>query len=85
MQDLINPIFQSKQNFEVAFIDGLESMLEHDELGVFILVLANALFDYKLWKRLKPKLADKFEQLKSRPITGAPDDVDVFNQLIKLN
>ena len=85
MQDLINPIFQSKQNLENAFIDGLESMLEHDELGVFILVLANALFDDKLWKKLRPALAKKFEQLKSNPITGAPDDVDVFNQLTQLN
>jgi len=75
MQDLIDPIFQSKQNLETAFIDGLESMLENDELGVFILVLANALFDDKLWKILKPALAKKFEQLKSCPITGAPDDV----------
>ena len=85
MQDLIDPIFQSKQNLESAFIDGLESMLENDELGVFILVLANALFDDKLWKILKPALSNKFEQLKSCPITGAPDDVDVFNQLTKLN
>jgi len=82
MQDLI---FQSKQNFETAFINGLDEMLEHDELGVFILVLANALFDDKLWKKLKPKLAKKFEQLKTQPITGAADDVDVFNQLIKLD
>ncbi len=82
MQDLI---FQSKQNFETAFTNGLDEMLEYDELGVFILVLANALFDDKLWKKLKPKLANKFEQLKSQPITGAADDVDVFNQLIKLD
>ncbi|MEO1890390.1 MAG: hypothetical protein ABGX45_01720 [Candidatus Thioglobus sp.] len=85
MQDLIDPIFQSKQNLETAFIDGLESMLENDGLGVFILVLANALFDDKLWKKLKPALAKKFEQLKSCPIIGAPDDVDVFNQLAQLN
>ncbi len=85
MQDLINPIFQSTQNFEAAFVDGLDKMLENDELGVFILVLANALFNDKLWKKLKPKLAEKFEQLKSQPITGAPDDVNVFNQLIKLD
>ncbi|MCS5586240.1 MAG: hypothetical protein NZ702_01930 [Gammaproteobacteria bacterium] len=85
MQDLINPIFQSTQNFESAFVDGLDKMLENDEVGVFILVLANALFDDKLWKKLKPKLAEKFKQLKSQPITGASDDVDVFNQLIKLD
>lgn len=85
MQDLINPIFQSTQNFETNFVDGLDKTLENDELGVFILVLANALFDDKLWKKLKLKLANKFEQLKSQPITGAPDDVNVFNQLIKLD
>jgi len=85
MQDLINPIFQSPENLESAFVDGLDNMLAQDELGVFILVLANALFDDKLWKLLKPKLIKKFEHLKSQPITGADDDVAVFNKLIKLD
>ncbi len=85
MQDLIPPIFQKKQNFERAFVDGLDNMLAHDELGVFILVLANALFDDELWKTFKPKLTEKFEQLKSQPIVGAPDDVAVFNQLLALD
>ena len=85
MKELINPIFQSKTAFEQAFIDGLDAMLEHDELGVFILVLANAIFDEKLWKVLKPKLANKFEKLKNLPTTGAPDDVNVFNQLKQID
>ncbi len=81
MQNLINPIFQSIDNFEKAFINNLDKMLENDELGVFILVLANGVFDEKIWKALKPKLIDKFEYLKTQDITGAPDDVAVFNQL----
>jgi len=85
MKELINPIFQSQTAFEQAFIDGLDAMLEHDELGVFILVLANAIFDEKLWEVLKPKLAKKSEILKNIPTTGAPDDVNVFNQLKQID
>ena len=85
MQDLINPVFQSNTEFEQAFVNGLENMLENDELGVFILVLANAIFDEKIWQKLKPALLKKFEQLKTQEITGATDDIAVFNQLLKLN
>ena len=85
MNELINPIFQSNSNFEQAFIDGLEKMLESDELGVFILVLANAVYDEKIWQVLKPKLQDKFNQLNAQPLTGATDDIDVFKQLQQID
>ena len=82
---MIDPIFTSNQKFEQAFSNNLEKMLENDELGVFILVLANALSDEKLWRQLKPDLKQKFEQLKSKELQGAADDIDVFNQLIELD
>jgi len=85
MNELINPIFQSNSNFEQVFIDGLEKMLESDELGVFILVLANAVYDEKIWQVLKPKLQDKFNQLNAQPLTGATDDIDVFKQLQQID
>ena len=82
---MINPIFTHSSQFEQAFSQGLEFMLENDELGVFILVLANAIADEKLWHQLKPLLIEKFEQLKAGDLQGADDDVAVFRQLMKLD
>jgi hypothetical protein len=82
---MLDPIFTEKKSFEQAFSQGLASMLENDELGVFILVLANALADEKLWGQFKPALITKFEKLKAGDITGAEDDVIVFNQLLNLD
>ena len=82
---MINPIFTDAHHFEKEFSNNLEKMLNNDELGVFILVLANALADEKLWRALKPALIQKFEQLKLGKITGAEDDVIVFKQLLKLD
>ncbi len=82
---MLDPIFTEKQLFEQTFSNNLEKMLKNNELGVFILVLANALADEKLWRTLKPALIQKFEQLKSGEISGAEDDVAVFNQLIDLD
>lgn len=82
---MLNPIFTEQKSFEQAFSKGLESMLEHDELGVFILVLANTLADEKLWRQFKPTLITKFEQLKAGDIAGSEDDVAVFNQLLDLD
>lgn len=82
---MINPIFTDAHHFEKEFSNNLEKMLNNDELGVFILVLANALADEKLWRALKPALIQKFEQLKLGEITGAEDDVIVFKQLLKLD
>jgi len=85
-------IFQSPDSFREAFIDGLEQMLaEHNGLGVFILVLANATYDGAIQQRLKPALRERFcllsEQMRSallagRPLTDAPDDLLVFLKLM---
>jgi len=82
---MLNPIFTEKQLFEQEFSNNLEKMLENNELGVFILVLANALSDEKLWRTLKPVLIQKFESLKNGDIIGAADDVTVFKQLLNLD
>lgn len=85
MKDLIDPIFQSPENFNNAFVAGLETMLKSDELGVFILVLANANNDKDLWQKLKTPLLEKFTKLKNSPLTGSEDDINTFNQLLKID
>jgi len=82
---MIDPLFTSNTQFEQNFYQGLDAMLEYNEPGVFILVLANALADEKLWRQLKPKLSDKFEQLKATKIKGSADDIAVFDQLKKID
>ena len=85
MTQLIDPIFLSEDNFKQAFSDGLEQMLEHDELGTVILVAANAVNEAEIWERLKPKISRKIEQLKAQTLIGADDDMAVFEQLLELN
>jgi len=63
----------------------LSRMLSPDELGAFILVLANSLQDEVLRKSLAPRLREVFQAfLVKREIgvlTGAPDDLAVFERL----
>ena len=82
---MIDPIFTEINKFEQEFSKNLEKMLNNDELGVFILVLANALADEQLWRQLKPALIQKFGYLKAKEIKGAEDDVAVFKKLLKLD
>ena len=82
---MIDPIFTSSEAFEQAFNQGLSSMLEADELGAFILLLANASNDDRLWSQLQPKLKTKLAQLNEHQAQGAPDDVAVFEQLLEMD
>lgn len=84
-------IFDSVENFTTAFANGLSDMLEHDGLGVFILVCANAGFDKRLQKLLAPRLKQRFEQYSEqyrdalrngRTLPDADDDVLVFLKIM---
>ena len=70
------------------FGDVLEGMLDADELGAFILVLANSMQDEALQQRLKLPLEKKFKVLKTQfergELHAAKDDYDVFSALISL-
>jgi len=56
--------FVSLVALEQNFADGLAAMLEsHRDLGVYILVLANAAYDPKLWTQLAPALAQRHAEL----------------------
>lgn len=85
---LNNPLFESEKNYQAAFSGGLKAMLDdHDELGVFILVLANAMMDPGIWDELSGPLRKKFARLSGRQGDSLDDAVDdrlVFAQLMAL-
>ncbi|TVO72529.1 hypothetical protein [Sedimenticola selenatireducens] len=78
--------FDSVDAYQEAFVSGLRVMLQgYDELGVFILVLANAMIDPETWDALSGPLQTKFARLSSfhaGSLDDAKDDRMVFQQLI---
>jgi len=57
-------------------------MLSSNELGAFILVLANSMQDAQLQAALAPKLESIFNDLEAiKDLQGAPDDLTVFAAL----
>ena len=87
-------IFRDAGQLRQRFVDGLEQMLaDHEGLGVFILVLANASYDEAIYERLASVLRARFDHAASgmreilrsgRRPADAPDDVDVFLRLMAL-
>ncbi len=57
-----NP-FNSLSNFRSQFNQGLHDLLDKQQLGTFILCLANATNDPELYKQLKTRLENQFQQL----------------------
>lgn len=90
-----NP-FTSHEHLCETFEQGLRELLqEHGELGVFILVLANAVFDQGIFEHLGPMLEEKFDHLAQaiNQCTASEegcdpnipdDDLEVFRSLIQL-
>lgn len=74
--------------FKKLFIQQLKNMLSGDELGTFILVLANSHQDDFIKAALQQDLIKTFVTLKQKYLAGeleAPqDDIDVFVQLLEL-
>lgn len=75
--------------FKNLFVNKLKNMLSDDELGAFILVLANSQQDNCLNEALKEDLHTTFVALKDSYLAGklkAPqDDMDVFRQLLEMD
>ncbi len=75
--------------FKTLFVNKLKNMLSDDELGAFILVLANSLQDEFLKTELATDLKDNFLVLKGKFDTGelkaTQDDLDVFKQLLTID
>ncbi|RKZ55522.1 MAG: hypothetical protein DRQ44_17715 [Gammaproteobacteria bacterium] len=72
--------------FKSLFVNQLKNMMSADELGAFILVLANSHQDVFLKNVLQDDLTSTFVALKDNFIAGklnaTQDDSDVFKQLI---
>lgn len=88
------PPFASRAELERSFNAGLTAMLEaHDGLGVYILVLANALQDPGLWPLLRDALARRHEShrltlvedlRRGRRPREPEDDLSVFLKLLAI-
>ena len=74
--------------FKTLFVNKLKNMLSDDELGAFILVLANSHQDAFLQNELQEDLKSTFLALKDSYKAGnlkAPqDDIDVFEKLLDI-
>jgi len=88
-----NKIFASNEQFRHIFEQGLIKLLSYNELGVFILVLANASFDehvhnytYKDLLKKYQQLADKYRLLlqDGQFLTEPEDDILVFLKLMAM-
>ena len=83
--------FNSLDGLERRFADGLAAMLDaHRSLGVYILALANAAYDPRLWMQLAPALAERHAELaasvvdalrRGETLAEPDDDVLVFLKL----
>lgn len=85
--------FNSTDGLRAAFLSGLESLLQDDGLGAYILVLANASFDAEILDVLRAPLRERFHQHAERcrevlaeghEPPDAPDDLLVFLKLLAL-
>lgn len=88
-----NVFFTTPKEYQKAFTAGLREMLAgYDELGVFILVLANAMIDRGIWDELSGPLRHKFDRLSARhadsprggSLDDARDDRQVFSRLMQM-
>lgn len=85
-------LFKSSDQFKTRFTLQLESMLACEELGVFILVLANATSSTEVYRQLADDLGKRFQYFRqklelssSEEISKlAPDDISVFRQLVDI-
>jgi diadenosine tetraphosphate (Ap4A) HIT family hydrolase len=85
-------IFESESIFRDAFVAGLEQMLtEHSGLGVFILVMANALIAPEVWEHLDPELHRQFDEnanyfthalTNGELLKASDDDIQVFLKMM---
>lgn len=87
-------LLSSASQLEQGFAHGLSAMLQqHQGLGAYILVLANAAYDPDLWRQLSALLAERHHQL-AEEVTGKlrhnlaledpDDDVMVFLKLMAI-
>jgi len=75
--------------FKNLFVSKLKNMLSDEELGTYILVLANSLQDDYLKNELQADLKSNFKALKENYYAGTlkatKDDLDVFEKLLDMD
>ncbi len=83
--------FHDTREYRDAFTQGLVRLLQHDQLGTYILVLANATNDAEIHHVLKSRLETRFHELagilteylkEGRPLDHTTDDLLVFLKLM---
>lgn len=78
-------IAEDIDHFKSLFVNGLKNMLSDDELGAYILVLANSQQDASLQHSLSSSLESHFSALtkniEAEAVSATPDDLDVFEKL----
>lgn len=78
-------IASSLKEFQNIFISRLHEMLSPDELGAFILVLANSMQDERLKRELATKLKNIFGKLRQglekQSLHATHDDLSVFEKI----
>lgn len=86
-----NELFTSKEQFRHIFEQGLVNLLDNDDLGIFILVLANASFDGHVYNYTHEALLEKYQKLADKYrfllqdgqiLTEPEDDILVFLKLM---
>lgn len=84
-------LFRDMEAWRTAFVRGLDEMLAQEQLGSFILVLANAVYAPAIHAQLRPRLARRFTEFSGRyrellaggrPLPAAPDDLLVLLKLM---
>ncbi|GAB6040795.1 hypothetical protein [Endothiovibrio diazotrophicus] len=83
--------FHSTADLRRAFEEGLGRLLDHDGLGPFILVAANATFDAEVYATLEERLRHRFGELErhyrealaeGHPLRDTDDDLMVMLKMI---
>ncbi len=77
----------SSEHYRQYFIRQLGQLLEYDELGVFILVVANASMDDSILAELRAQIDNRFDYFKqqiAQSIEFPDDDLSVFLKLDEL-
>lgn len=72
-------------SFQQNFRSQLEIMLQSEQLGAFILVLANSLQDKTLQTALSNSIHQRYLELDTSTTHAAADDLYVFSQLQNIN
>ncbi|MFK5985699.1 MAG: hypothetical protein QM479_09750 [Pseudomonadota bacterium] len=87
-------IFSNKENFRQSFEQGLIKLLNYDDLGLFILVLANSSFDQHMHDYTEQVLLTKYHKLRrfyrsaikeGQQLSAPEDDVLVFLKLLAVS